>query len=60
MLDKYADDNRYRVVFRRSTVVFDEIIYAKNIVKAARQAQKTTEDPDSLYHDWSVYSITLS
>lgn len=52
-------ENTYRVVYRQSTVVFDETIYAKNMVKAAKQAQKTTEDPDSLYFNWSVYSITL-
>lgn len=52
-------ENTYRVVYRNSTVVFDELIYAKNIVVAAKRARQATEDPDSLYFNWSVYSITL-
>lgn len=49
--------NRYKVVFRDSTVVMDRIIHARTMVGAAKKAIKLT-DPRGEFADWSVYSIT--
>lgn len=53
------DKNRYRVVFRSSSVTDEQFIYATNIVKAAKKAERISER-DGLVRGWSVYSITLS
>lgn len=55
------DKNRYRVVFRSSSVVDESFIYAADIVKAAKKAERMTEPGGKPYvRGWSVYSITLS
>ncbi len=48
--------NSYRVVFRDSTVVEEDLIFAGSMVEAALEAECIRDDR---WPDWSVYSITL-
>lgn len=48
--------NTYRVVFRDSTVVMEEMVFAGSMVEAALEAEQIR---DERWPGWSVYSITL-
>jgi hypothetical protein len=51
--------NTYRVVFRWSTVVEEELIVAKSMVGAAKKARDLNQHRYPAVGGWSVYSITL-